>query len=211
MATAPQTIPGLLVRDLPRDLILSIEDALRVGAERAFAAAQGMHDGHLPHVVGQLRHFHMNEGYHRALALAEATPTPVKGNSIVTGRAGMFTLGRFNIPTGLWINGRRSITRRQMALVNASIEPLVQPSLFGQYVEPPAAVAFFVACFSGPGIAAESIQIAVPDHQMKGWLFREALGLFVQRYEAPSTGTTQADLAKPTLKKGKQSGGGDAS
>jgi len=205
MATEPKrdTIPDLLVRNVPREILMGIEEALVAGAQRAYASARGMAEGHLPHVVGQLRHFHMNESFHRALATGVAAPSPIRGNGIVTGRTGVFTLARFNIPYGFWINGRRSHARRQMSMANRAIEPLVQPELFEQYVPPSDAVAFFVACFSGSlkyqPEAPLSIQIAVPDRHMRGWLFREPLNAFLQRYETGRAG--QDDLAVPKLKK----------
>ena len=143
-----ETIPDLLVRNIPREIIMGIEEALVVGAQRAYVAARGMHDGHLPSVVGQLRHFHMNESFQRALAVNDASPSPIRGNAIVTGRTGVFTLARFNIKEGIWVNGRRSQTRRQMSMANKAIEPLVQPELFADYEPPSEAVVFFVACFA---------------------------------------------------------------
>jgi hypothetical protein len=202
------SIPHLLLRSIPRGLMMGIDEALGAGAQRAYAASKGMDEGHLPHVVGQLRHFYMNESFHRALAMGEASPTAIRGNGIVSGRSGVFTLARFNIPEGFWINGRRSKTRRQMSFANKAIEPLVQPELFEQYIAPADAVAFFVACFSGSvHIQPESpvsIQIAVPDRDMDGWLFKETLDVFLQRYEQKPA--TQADLARPKLKKSKKQG-----
>lgn len=203
-----ETIHALLVKNVPREVVMGVEDALAVGAQRAYVAARGMDEGHLPHVVGQLRHFHMNEAFQRALAANGAEPSPIRGNGIVTGRTGVFTLARFNIPEGFWINGRRSRTRKQMSLANMAIEPLVQPELFSGYQPPSDAVAFFVACFSGSlNIQPESpvsIQIAVPDRYMRGWLFKEPLDEFVKRYDQMPVG--QHDLAVPKLKKniGKQ-------
>ncbi|MBI5920896.1 MAG: alpha/beta hydrolase [Betaproteobacteria bacterium] len=202
------TIASLLLKNIPREIVMGIEEALFAGAQRAYAAARGMDDGHLPHVVGQLRHFHMNESFHRALTVSEASPSPIRGNGIVIGRTGVFTLARFNIPDGFWINGRRSCTRRQMSVANKAIEPLVQPELFEDYVPPSVAVAFFVASFSRslhikPEVPV-SIQIAVPDRYMRGWLFREQMDTFLQRYEQKPA--AQDDLAMPKLKKniGKQ-------
>ena len=199
-----ESIPSLLLNSVPRELVMSVEDALNQGASRAYFSASGMEDGHLPHVVGQLRHFQMNEAFHRALAANEAQPSPIRGNGLITGRAGLFTLGRFNIPAGFWINGRRSHTRQQMALANKALEPLVQGALFEQYQTPATAVAFFVACFSGSlRVSPEgpvSIHIAVPNHDMRGWLFREPLSSFLHRYE-PAASDVQVDLVKPTLKK----------
>lgn len=198
-----ETIPGLLIKNLTRELVLGVEEALHVGAQRAYASSHGMDEGHLPHVVGQLRHFHMNEAFQRALTTAGASPSQIQGNGIVTGRNGVFTLARFNIPEGFWINGRRSQTRRQMSFANKAIEPLVQPDMFGDYQPPADAVAFFVACFSRSlSIQPESpvsIQIAVPDREMRGWLFREPVSTFVKRFDQLPIG--QQDLARPTLKK----------
>jgi hypothetical protein len=202
--TTQESLPDLLLTNVPRELVLGVEEALVVGAERAYAAGQGMDDGHLPHAVGQLRHFHMNEGFQRALSAAGASPSPVRGNGIVTGRAGVFTLARFNIPEGFWINGRRSHTRRQMSRANMAIEALVQPDLLSEYEPPSDAVAFFVACFSGSlrihPEAPVSVQIAVPDRHMRGWLFKEPLATFVGRYDQKSV--PQHDVAVPKLKKG---------
>lgn len=198
-----ESIPSLLLSSVPRELVMAVEDSLNQGATRAYLSANGMEDGHLPHVVGQLRHFQMNEAFHRALAANEARPCPIRGNGLITGRAGMFILGRFNIPVGFWINGRRSHTRQQMALANKALEPLVQGALFEQYQTPSTAVAFFVACFSGSlRVSPEaplSIHIAVPNHDMRGWLFREPLSTFLQRYE-PAVSDVQIDLVKPKLK-----------
>lgn len=204
-----ETIHDLLVRNIPRELVMGLEEAKLVGAQRAYAAARGMDDGHLPSVVGQLRHFHMNESFHRALAVADASPSPLRGNQIVTGRAGIFTLARFNTKYGVWNSGRRSETRKQMSLANAAIEALVQPGLFSGYVEPSQAVVFIVACFAGslhsqPDTPV-SIEIAVPDRHMLGWLFREPINAFIRRYDQQPT-AGQDDLAVPKLKKniGKQ-------
>ena len=209
------TIPGLLVRSIPRELVLGVEDALNAGAGRAYASAKGMDEGHLPHVVGQLRHFNMNEAFYRALAEGDAAPTAIQGNGLVTGRTGVFTLARFNIPEGFWINGRRSQTRRQMAFANKARAPRGRPWLCDQCQPPAEAVAFFVACFSGSlqvqPQAPTSIQIAVPDRHMRGWLFREPLELFAKRYDADQS--SQVDLAMPKLKKniGKKDVGGASS
>jgi hypothetical protein len=201
-------IPELLIHNIPRALVMGIEEALAVGAQRAFGAARGMDAGHLPHALGQWRHFHMNEAFHRALTAGDAAPTPINGNGIVTGRTGLIKLARFNIADGFWINGRRSRTRRQMAEANQAIEMLVQDDLFDSYQRPEEIVAFFVACFAkSPHVQPDtphSIHIAVPSRDMKGWLFKETLHAFVRRYDGKPG--MQQDLAIPTLKKqfGKQ-------
>lgn len=198
------TIHDLLVRNIPRALVMGLEEAKLVGAQRAYAKARGMDEGHLASVIGQMRHFHMNESFHRALAVADASPSPLLGNQIVSGRAGIFTLARFNTKCGVWNSGRRSETRKQMSQANSAIEPLLQPELFSGYVEPSQAVVFIVACFAGslhsqPDTPV-SIEVAVPDRHMQGWLFRESIDAFIRRYDQqPKAG--QDDLAVPKLKK----------
>lgn len=208
-----ESVSDLLLRDLPRGLVMAIEEALGAGARRAHAAAIGMDEGHLPHVVGQLRHFHMNESFHRALEVGQASPTAIRGNGIISGRSGIFSLARFNIPWGFWVNGRRSHTRRQMSIANKSLEPLVQSELFEPYTPPSDATAFFVACFSRSADTISespvSIQIAVPDRNMKDWLFREPVDVFLQRYEHKPV--AQEDLVKPRLKQKKQQQGKEGS
>ncbi len=198
-----ETIPDLLLKSISRQLVLGIEEAFIVGAQRAFAASRGMHDGHLSHVVGHLRHFHMNETFHNALAANNAAPTPIQGNVIVTGRVGVFNVGRFNAKDRLWNNARRSKRRVELSMANKAIEPLVQPALFSEYAEPTEAVVFFVASFANslriqPDTPV-TIEVAVPDPNFRRWLFREPLERFILRYDQPVS--VQNDLARPKLKK----------
>jgi hypothetical protein len=204
-----ESIPNLLLKNVPQDLLLAIQDALTVGAQRGYQTSLGMDKGHIPHVVGQMRHFHMNESFHRALTVAEAAPSPIRGNGIVTGQSGLFTLARFNIPSGMWNNGRRSACRRQMSEANKALEPLVHYDLFADYERPSCATAFFVASFPKFSTNSDinlptSIDIAVPDSNMHGWLFKEPIAKFIKRYEEVTV--SQIDLAQPKLKKhiGKQ-------
>lgn len=196
------TIADLLLESIPRDLLMGVEDALLSGAMRGFEAAKGMNEGHLPTALGQMRHFHMNEAFNDALTVAGANPTPIRGNSIVVGHSGLFRLSRFNLSAGVWNNGRRSRTRRQMAEANRAIEQLVQPSLFD--AQPiTAGTAFFVASFSGSvKVQPESpiaIYLAVPDPEMKRWLFQAPLSMLIARCDVTPP---QADTAVPKLKKG---------
>lgn len=197
-----KAIAELIMQNLPRDLLLGIEEGLNVGAARALSAAKGMHTGHVKHAVGQMRSFHMNETFNDALIAGGANPTPIKGNSLVIGRSGMLTLSRFNVSARTWHNGRRSAMRRQLAQANQAIEQLVQPGLFSPTPITEATV-FFVASFSGSMSfepeAPQTIYIAVPDKNMKSWIFQEPLDRFCSRYfegESP----VQPDMAQPKLK-----------
>lgn len=196
-------IPGLLLKSIPRDLIMGIEEGLIIGALRAYDASADMDPGHRANALGQNRHFKMNEGFYEALLTGGASPGPLRGNNIVTGHSGNFVLGRFNISAGVWNNGRRSNLRRQLSLANLAMEPLVQPGLFSQILPLNDLVVFFVSCFSGSLYYQPekpvSIEIAVPDSKMEGWLFRESLPMFLKRYNVDSK---QIDTAIPVLKSG---------
>lgn len=199
-----KAIADLIMQHIPRDLLLGIEEGLNAGATRAYSAAKELHPGHVKNAVGQMRSFHMNETFNDALVAGGMTPTPIKGNSLVIGRAGMLTLSRFNVSARSWNNGRRSAIRRQLAQANQAIEQLVQPGLFSPTPITEAAV-FFVASFSGSMSiqpeAPQTIYIAVPDKNMKSWIFQESLERFCSRYfevENPA----QPDMAQPKLKPG---------
>lgn len=200
------TISSLLVQHIPRDLIMGVEDALLTGAHRGTNAGAGMNPGHRSHAVGQMRHFHMNETFRDALEAAGTNPSQIKGNRVVTAKAGIFALGRFNISNGVWNNGRRSRTRREMAMANLSIEPLVMPDLFETYRPATKATVFFVGVFDrsvqDTAAVPMSIDVAVPDHELKGWLFRMPTTEFLSLYESQTSTDAQPDLAVPTLKSG---------
>jgi len=200
------TITDLLLQHIPRDLILGVEDALLTGSQRGTNAGAGMNLGHRSHAVGQMRHFHMNETFRDALAAADADPSQIKGNRVVIGKVGILSLGRFNISNGMWNNGRRSRTRREMALANLSIEPLVVPDLFETYSPASKAAVFFVGVFDrsvqDTKATSISIDIAVPDHELKGWLFRMSTTNFLALYESQTADDIQPDLAVPSLKTG---------
>lgn len=200
------TIASLLVQHIPRDLIMGVEDALLTGAHRGTNAGAGMNPGHRSHAVGQMRHFHMNETFRDALEAAGTNPSQIKGNRVVTAKAGIFALGRFNISNGVWNNGRRSRTRREMAMANLSIEPLVMPDLFETYRPATKATVFFVGVFDrsvqDTAAVPMSIDVAVPDHELKGWLFRMPTTEFLSLYESQTSTDAQPDLAVPTLKSG---------
>lgn len=202
----PVTIASLLVQHIPRDLIMGVEDALLTGARRGFGVGAEMKQGHRAHAVGQMRHFHMNETFRDALEAGGTNPTQIKGNRVVVGNAGIFALGRFNISNGVWNNGRRSRTRREMALANASIEPLVMPDLFESYKPTSKATVFFVGVFDrsvqDTMAIPMSIDVAVPDHELKGWLFRMSTTNFLAIYESQTVADAQPDLAMPLLKAG---------
>jgi hypothetical protein len=194
-------IPELLLKNIPRELILAVEEGLEAGAVRAYTAAKNSHEGHIRNVLGQARHFWMNEAYSQSLESVGASPSPIKGNSIVIGSAGIVRLGRFNTLSGPWNSIKRTASRRIMAQANLAIEPLAQPNLFDMNLPVVSVTAFFVAVFSGSLQHSPerpiSIDIAVPDSSMRDWLFREPIFQFLARYNQSNA---QRDGAVPQLK-----------
>ncbi|WP_139379533.1 alpha/beta hydrolase [Zoogloea sp. LCSB751] len=198
-ALSSKNIHKLLIKNLPRDLVLAIEEALAGAAKIAFESTAKSHPGHRANELGNARYFRANEAFFDVLATYGASPTPLHGNGLVVGHAGDFKLARFNVRVGPWYNARRS--RKRMALVqgNEYIAELVQGSLFeSEEQQVPSGIVFFVMEFGET--AAErplDILIAVPAPGMKSWLYCESISTFVQGYSEPSH---QDDVAKPVLK-----------
>ncbi|MHC8378387.1 hypothetical protein ACYZT3_21000 [Pseudomonas sp. MDT1-16] len=193
-------IADLLVANIPRDLVMGIEDAFDAGAYRANNATKDFDKKHRKNALGVMRHFHMNELFSEALQAAGVEIVPLKGNGVVIGKAGMFKFSRVNMSSAVWNNCKRSAKRRELAEANQAMTQLVQPSLFAPE-EITSGTFFFIACFSGSlSVQPEKplqIYIAVPEEKMQGWLFREPLNQFLARYDAAPQ---QIDLAKPKLK-----------
>lgn len=199
---APESIETLLTRDLPRELVLAVQASFDAGAQLAHDVSKNARIGHKAHVVGMMRHFHIGEAFYDALEATSGQPTPLRGNALVVGKAGMFNVARMSIKEGPWYNARRSVQRRALAEVNRVMSHLVQPDLFGSSQEAPTrATVFFVAIFAKS--LADSperpidIQIAVPGPEMRSWLYIKSVAEFLQCYSKP---VEQVDKAQPALK-----------
>lgn len=204
MTPRQHPIAELLVQNLPRDLVMGIEDALITGARRGYLASHTMHSGHRRSAIGQSRHFHMNEAFSEALEAAGAEPSPLRGNRIVVGRAGMLSIGRFHSDTGLK-GGSRSQSRKDLAEANAVLEKVVTPDLF-EIERPLTTGSIFFVSVSNPHYNGDEgedplsrIEIGVPAVDMSGWVFHESTKIFLQRYELAAP---QEDNAQVILKKG---------
>lgn len=200
IASMPDDIATVLREHLTPQLLLSIRDALTSGATRAHASVNLRHKGHMASAVSQIRHFHMNEAFHRALEENGASPTPPSGNTIVTARAGILTTARLNTTHNPLASARRSSSRRLLAKANDVIGRLAQPDLFECRAPVTAATVFFIATFADYKSALPaSLHIAVPDKNIRHWLFMEELDNFINSYtEQPMA---QPDLAVPRIKR----------
>lgn len=204
VSTSDSMIADLLVRDLPRNLVLAVQEGLIIGAQRAHKVSIGMNKGHFSNVLGQLRHFHMNETFHQALVADGIQTSALSGNKVVVGSSGIFKVARLNTRDGAGSNHRRSKIRREMSEINSAIQSHIFPNLFSDPIDITEGTVFFIAYFSKtPGSQQEtprSIELVLPDRNMKRWLFRMPLEDFVTRYETVQV--DQPDLAVPTLKPG---------
>ena len=204
-----EEIASLIVSHISRDVILAIEEALIVGAKRAFNRCNGIHDGHITSALGQMRHFEMNQAFFSTLETHNICSTYLRGNEIVVGKSGMLNIARFTANDDKWNSARRSQARKKLAKCNVQLETLVYPDLFAdQHIEPSSGTIFFVTCFSGSMENSPDkpirVQVAVCDSDMKQWLFIEDISKFVDRYIVTSTcdaNNTVEDLVKPKLKK----------
>ena len=113
----------------------------------------------------------------------------------------MFNIGRLEHHEGTVVSRPPQHEAVYLCSINREIEQLVQPSVF----EPPgpatSATLLFVAVFSGSLTDHPdrpiSIEVAVPDSELREWLFSEPLSTFVRRYNAA---TSQPDNVVPVLK-----------
>lgn len=201
MTPNPEAIAAMLITNVPRDLVMGVEDAFTAGALQAFGLTKDVRKQRKT-ALGYMRHIQMNERFSDLLEASSAELISSQGNRVIVGVAGMFKFARLNMNTTNWNRPSRSITRRELAEANEAMSQLVQPSLF-EPQDVTSGTFFFVARFSGslhhhPEKPLQ-VYIAVPNPKMDGWLFREPLSHFLDRYEAVPK---QADNAKVKLKAG---------
>lgn len=202
MTLTPEAIAALLIANVSRDLVMGVEDAFAAGALQAFGLTKEVSKKQRKTALGYMRHIQMNERFSDLLEASDAELISSQGNRVIVGVAGMFKFARLNMNTTNWNRPTRSTIRRELAEANEAMSQLVQPSLFGPQ-DVTSGVFFFVARFSGslhhhPEKPLQ-IYIAVPNPKMDGWLFREPLSQFLDRYEAAPK---QADNATVKLKAG---------
>ena len=196
-------IPDTLVSNIPHRFLLIVEEHILVASQRALQSAGGIEAELLPYSLGYQRYIHVQQGIHRAFNIVGAHVSALSGNSILVGRLGSVIINHFNTTRSLLDNGRRSTQRRLLARVNREPELLMQSDLFHEYQGFSEIVICIIVCYAkSPQIHSEApldIYIAVPNQDMDGWLFKESLRKFLQRYNQSSA--TQPDHAKPKIKR----------
>lgn len=207
--TIDNDIASLIMEDLSKDTLMAIEDAFNAGAKQAYNDSSKASKGHLANLMGQNRHFFMNETFHAALTSSSVRVNPLAGNSIVVGEVGKLRLVRMNIPQGRWEQARKSRLRKELVKTNKMLLDCYQVNLFEentsiecQYENIESLAVFFIAYFNGyiseDAKTPYSIEIVVPDHQCRTLLFRENINSFQERYNVAAI--EQEDKAFPKLK-----------
>jgi hypothetical protein len=200
-----EKLEKLIVEQIPRDLVMALEDAYRSGDERGRMSASEFAAGHRPSAAGSGKHFHINEAFHEALQAHGAEPTPLRGTQIVVGRVGIFHIARLNVPGHKWVSLRRSAMRERLAEFNRSIQHhYVQRSLLDEDMPPPVGGTIFVlGVMDGQdanGVAQlTQVMITLPAPDMKSWLYKKSVAELLDVYDRPET-VVQADNVKPRLK-----------
>jgi hypothetical protein len=123
-----EKIADLLSCHIPKDFLLAWEAAAASEIERAAALGASRSVGHRSHFIGSVRHYGLNEAFDRALKDAGLDHTPLSGNRIVVGSAGITFLSRLHInKKGPWDNSKRSAGRVKLCAKNVAATQAVQP------------------------------------------------------------------------------------
>jgi hypothetical protein len=210
MPTALKDLEKLIIQNIPRDVLMACEDAYHSGDAKGRLQAAGYSEGHRPSAAGHSKHFFINEGFHEALQVHGAEPTPLRGTRLVVGKLGIFSIARLNVPNHKWVDMSRSATRRMLAEYNLAIQrKYVQGDFFADATHPSMGTIFIVGVMDGVdanGVAQlTNVMLALPAPDMKSWLYMSTIANFVALYDEINT-TTQVDKAQPVLKAKKQTG-----
>jgi len=130
MSPNPEAIAALLIANVPRDLVMGVEDAFAAGALQAFGLTKDVSKKQRKTALGYMRHIQMNERFSDLLEASNAELISSQGNRVIVGVAGMFKFARLNMSTTNWNRPTRSTIRRELAEANEAMSQLVQPSLF---------------------------------------------------------------------------------
>lgn len=194
------------MRDIPRDALMAFEDACFGGDHIGRMRSASYALDHRSRVAGQNKHFAMNEAFHEALAVHGGEPSSLSRSCPVIGRFGIFSIARLNLSGHEWSKlARAGVTRKRLAELNVLIRrKYVQPDLFVTGVEEVHQGAVFIVGLMD-GLDANKIpqltqvMIAVPDPDLKGFLYIKPLREFIQLYDQAQV-VAPIDAAIPKLK-----------
>lgn len=195
----------LIIQNIPRDAFMALEDAYFSGDLRCIRYAMLFDKGHRASGAGHNRHFFNNETFREALETHGASPSPLCGSKVVTGRIGKFNIARLNVPGHKWVNLKTSKSRRLLAEANTAIERVHgQGDLFDDKRPITEGTIFVLGVMDGldadTGVAKlTQVMIALPAPNMKSWLYCQPIKKILALYEQ-SANMAQPDNAVPKLK-----------
>lgn len=200
-------IAELIIQHVPKQLLMALSDAVYAASKRSYDYAQKKKLDHRSTALGYDRHLNLNETIHEAFEANGCNPDKLRGNRIVEGRSGIFTIVRESYNDNQWKRLFRSKRKQELIAENVSVEKVVQPDLFSDGSDVPKATLFIVCRFSGSlktqPEAPMSIELVVPSSDGKFWVFHEPLELFLTRYDIapPQEDKAFSELRKGVIKK----------
>lgn len=201
-ASGTENVAELLSSQLDRNLLLDLQRLILRALEEAGELGDRFASGHRPTASGLMRHLLLNEAMDTGFAEAGIAHTPLRGNGIMAGRAGIVTIGRVHMGGGKWDNSRRSKGKVKLCRNNHVVRQLVKPDLFGEVMpDDVRELAVFLVTEAGVETSGAQIYVAVPDETMdlKNCVFKEEISVFMRRYAKPSD---VVDRVGPKLKQG---------
>lgn len=191
----------ILVRDIPKDLVTTVETMLVQAVEKAREPAKGLDKGHRASVEGQFRHALCNEAFAAALKECGVEHTPIRGCQIVVGARDAARYARLHVNSGPSFNNvSKSKSKRALAARNMDLGLFIQPDILRPDPLPefPAVSVFFVTrC--GQSIEETVVEIVVTDKSMdmRNPVFRKTVAEFLPYYNQAQQ---PLDNAHPKLK-----------
>lgn len=211
---APTEFEKLILKNVPKDVFMALDDAYRDGDEKGRALGAAFAKGHRPTAAGMNKHLALQEAFHTAFFVHGGNPPPLKGNRVVTAQFGIVTMARLNVPGHKWVDWSRSKTRVTLAEFNLAPERrYMQSDFFAQQpVEVSKVTLFVLGVMDGVdsnGLTQlTAVMIAAPAPDLSRWLYLKPLSRLVELYNIPEQ-LQQPDNVKPTLKKAHKKQSGD--
>lgn len=199
-ASGHEKIGELLSSSLQRDFLLNLQRLIPGALERVRKFSEEFMAGHRPSVMGQVRHFALNETLVRGFDESGIPHPPLRGNAIMVGKVGVVSLARVHMGQSQWDNSRRSKTKVKLCKPNYLAKRLVQGDIFDNET-PIAEITVFVVTEGDGANGAPPIYLVVPDDTMdlRSPVFKEELTMFLQRYQRTQD---VVDRVEPKLKPG---------
>ncbi|WP_097758435.1 hypothetical protein [Escherichia coli] len=203
MVVKKSKVADLIVQNVSKQLFMALSDAIYAASKRSYDYAQKKKLDHRSTALGYDRHLNLNETIYEVFEANGCNPGKLRGNRIVEGHSGIFTIVRESYTDNQWKRLFRSKRKQELISENVFVEKMVQPDLFSDGSDVPKATLFVVCRFSGSlqiqPEAPMSIELVVPSSDGKRWVFHEPLELFLTRYDVVPS---QEDNAFPGLKRG---------